>query len=256
MKGLIIQKPWIDLILRGEKIWEMRPRSWSHRGPLALIEKGSGKVVGTAIVVDCLPPLTPAEMHQHFAKHRIPEGTYTRPDFKWFTPLVLADVRRLNPPVSYKHKNGAQNPVNLDPDAEREVLRQQQELRLAGPFSSRSFATIAPMQGQATRSTNEPDLLVVDIIVKGGGSAAPRRFRPRWISRLGVCAAIIAVFCQVAFSIHLFLGLFSESISALAAFKWLIPMFAGIVIASLCGQDELLASFAVQPAARPRGRRR
>jgi ASCH domain-containing protein len=51
MKGLIIDEPWISLILQGEKIWEMRKTACHHRGRIALIRKGSGQVVGIAALL-------------------------------------------------------------------------------------------------------------------------------------------------------------------------------------------------------------
>lgn len=36
MKGIIIDAPWIDEILAGRKTWELRTKSWSHRGEVAL----------------------------------------------------------------------------------------------------------------------------------------------------------------------------------------------------------------------------
>jgi hypothetical protein len=48
VKGLIIDEPWIGLILSGQKTWEMRKTACHHRGSIALIRKGSGQVVGRA----------------------------------------------------------------------------------------------------------------------------------------------------------------------------------------------------------------
>ncbi|MBD8246954.1 ASCH domain-containing protein [Xanthomonas campestris] len=45
MKGLVIDEPWISLILSGQKTWEMRSRATSIRGRIALIKKGSGTEV-------------------------------------------------------------------------------------------------------------------------------------------------------------------------------------------------------------------
>ena len=64
MKGLIIRKPWIDLILRGKKFWELRGSNTHIRGEIALIESGSGTVVGTCELIDSLGPLSLAELRQ------------------------------------------------------------------------------------------------------------------------------------------------------------------------------------------------
>jgi hypothetical protein len=57
-RGLIIDQPWIGKILRGEKTWEMRSTRTSIRGPIALIEKGSGTVVGVASILSSLCPMS------------------------------------------------------------------------------------------------------------------------------------------------------------------------------------------------------
>ena len=49
-RALIIQKPWVDLILDNIKIWEMRSTKTNVRGKIGLIEAGSGLIVGEAIL--------------------------------------------------------------------------------------------------------------------------------------------------------------------------------------------------------------
>jgi hypothetical protein len=116
MKGLIIDEPWISLILRGEKIWEMRKTACHHRGRIALIRKGSGQVVGIADVVGCLSPLSSLSAYAEAQpKHRIPPGRQDQAFADgWRTPWVLANARPLISPVHYKHPSGAVIWVNLD----------------------------------------------------------------------------------------------------------------------------------------------
>ena len=45
-RALIVRQPWIDLILSGEKTWEMRSRPTNVRGRIGLIEQGTGLIVG------------------------------------------------------------------------------------------------------------------------------------------------------------------------------------------------------------------
>jgi hypothetical protein len=55
----------------GKKIWEMRKSTCRLRGPVALIRKGSGQVVGVTEVVDSLPPLdTPVVKWNGFMDER------------------------------------------------------------------------------------------------------------------------------------------------------------------------------------------
>jgi hypothetical protein len=126
MKALIVAEPWIGSILKGEKIWEMRKGVCKIRGPIALIRKGSGHVVGVVDVTDCRPPLTTREAYAEAEpRHRIP------PDHQaqaladgWRTPWVFANARSLRKPVPYVHPSGAVIWVNLEPDVAAKVEAQ------------------------------------------------------------------------------------------------------------------------------------
>lgn len=63
MKGLLIRTPWINLILNGQKKWEMRSRDTTHRGEFLLIQSGSGLIVGQANLVGT-QKLHPAQFGQ------------------------------------------------------------------------------------------------------------------------------------------------------------------------------------------------
>src|SRR5438552_15192109 len=72
MKGLIIREPWISLILSRKKTWELRSRDTRVRGRIALIQKGSGTVVGVAELVGTLPKLSRSKLISNVKKHRNP----------------------------------------------------------------------------------------------------------------------------------------------------------------------------------------
>ena len=103
--ALIVKSPYIERILDGSKIWEMRSRGCSIRGPIGLIQKGSGLIVGITTIVDCLGPLTPNDLKLNVDKHCIynvsPETE------KWNIAWVLKDSRPLREPISYDHPKGA-----------------------------------------------------------------------------------------------------------------------------------------------------
>jgi|GEM_PF-850078 len=110
LKGLIIKKPWIDMILDGTKIWEIRGTSCNIRGRIALIESGTGEIKGTVILANSFP-LTEEAFKSECIKHRIPQEsgiTYKKP-YVWemHTPTRYAK------PVPYKHPQGAVIWVNL-----------------------------------------------------------------------------------------------------------------------------------------------
>ncbi|CAN5633722.1 ASCH domain-containing protein [soil metagenome] len=108
MRGLIIRSGPIRDILAGRKTWEIRGKRTHIRGTIGLIEKGTGTVVGLCEVVDCIGPLSLAEMRRNFSKHRIPlsclrsrEGNY-KTIYAW----VLKKAKPLSRPVKYTHKSG------------------------------------------------------------------------------------------------------------------------------------------------------
>ncbi len=105
MMGLIIKEQWLNEILAGRKTWELRGRNTKIRGKIALIQKGSGQVVGTCQLVDVKGPLTPDEYRHNFDKHRVPveNGLMYPKTYAW----ILQDARRFEHPISYKHPSGA-----------------------------------------------------------------------------------------------------------------------------------------------------
>jgi len=111
---LIIDEPWISLILSGEKTWELRSRDTRVRGRIALIRKGSKTVIGVADLIGTLPKLTRSDLISNIAKHRVPESEISE-DFKWSTAWVLERARSLHKPIPYHHPAGAVIWVNLAP---------------------------------------------------------------------------------------------------------------------------------------------
>ena len=111
MKGLIIRKPWIDYILEGTKVWEIRGNKTNIRGKIELIQSGSGLVVGCCEIVDCIQ-LSLDEYKQNVNKHcvtKVDSLPYNK-TYAW----VLKNQKRYEHPRKYKHPNGAIIWVNLD----------------------------------------------------------------------------------------------------------------------------------------------
>ena len=107
--GLIIAQPWIGKILSGEKMWEMRSTNTKIRGPFALIEKGTGTIVGTASLKEVLGPFDDNGIVANQEKHRVTLDQIG----KWRYAWVLEDVARLETPIHYKHRSGAVKWVKL-----------------------------------------------------------------------------------------------------------------------------------------------
>lgn len=104
--GIIIDKPWIDKILSGEKTWEMRSNNCRKRGYIALVRKGSKQIVGVAKIEGCEGPLDEVDLKRSEQKHRVSPSVYAQADYKWRYAIKLSNVFRLTTPVSYQHKNG------------------------------------------------------------------------------------------------------------------------------------------------------
>jgi hypothetical protein len=115
--GLIIDQPWMDLILSGKKVWEMRSQHTKRRGPIALIQKGTKKIVGTAYLHNSKGPLEASHLELFADRHCIPVEMYLSPEYKWDHAWIMNDARRLEQPIPYEHKSGAVIWVELDADA-------------------------------------------------------------------------------------------------------------------------------------------
>ena len=134
--GLVIDTPHIDRILAGEKVWEMRSSRTATRGLIALIRKGSGKVVGVARLVDVLGPLSLEERLAAIDRHRIDEARLRSGEVeKWNHAWVLEDARRLDDPVSYEHPSGAVIWVRLTPSVVERVCAQIDDCQAAAASS-------------------------------------------------------------------------------------------------------------------------
>ena len=110
MKALIIKQHWIDLILSGDKTWEIRGNNTHIRGQIELIQSGSGLVVGRCEIVDSIP-LKLKDFQSNKNKHCISdvEKLPYKTTFAW----AIKNVQRYKTPRPYKHPNGAIIWVNL-----------------------------------------------------------------------------------------------------------------------------------------------
>ena len=157
-KGLIVDHPWIDLILDGEKTWEMRSTGTSHRGWFGLIAKGSGAVQGIARLVDVGPPLSLEEMLRAERYHRIGSETLRGGMAgRWNVPWKLADARRLPEPVPYRHSPGAVVWVALDADARAALGKATSPFANASPEPAPVSAETEPDASRCAAGANAED---------------------------------------------------------------------------------------------------
>jgi hypothetical protein len=112
--GLVIDEPYISMILQGHKTWEMRSQRTGKRMRIGLIKKGSKKVFGSAELYDCEGPYSYAELITATDKHgiskqQIDNGLLDKWNYAW----KLRNIQIFDMPVSYVHPNGAVTWVDL-----------------------------------------------------------------------------------------------------------------------------------------------
>lgn len=103
-RGLIIKKQWLELILSGRKVWEMRSTKTKVRGTIALIEQGSGLIVGQVELVDSPGDLTLPYVLNNHEKHLVDNHELLN---KWRYPWILDKAIRYDKPIPYNHPQGA-----------------------------------------------------------------------------------------------------------------------------------------------------
>jgi hypothetical protein len=260
LKALVVDRPWIGKILDGEKDWEMRSRGTAVRGQVALIEKGTGTVVGLATVVDSLPALSIDQVQSHFARHRVPGAMVRRPGFKWFTPWVLADVRRLGTPVPYRHPLGAVTWVNLSPAEEAAVLQSATPAapgpgpRPPAPRSSPTPADLSVARGVVSRIGDEAGLrvpgdastrvrrhwskLYIDVEWVEGPPARRRHRASGLRDAIGLLGIAASALCYAGAIIHFVLAVLVSGITLLGALKWIGAMFVAMLVAVVGGRGD------------------
>lgn len=263
LKGLVIRQPWIGMILKGEKTWEMRSTPCRHRGPVALIAKGSGEIVGLAQMVDDLPPLTEVELRSTFAKHRIPDELIGEARERgWVRPWVLTNVSQLARPVHYNHTSGG-SWVNLSDTEEAAVYNQTSAkassvvpLFQKNAVQNSKSAVVARQaisamnQNYALGIASDASIsisqkgrkLYIDLTWDDKSTSTPKKSKQSsWVDGIGLVSLGIACFCIVGFMCHFILGIMTEGINAASAFKWIIPLLGFSFLAGLCGQGNPLA---------------
>ena len=113
-KALIIRKPWINMILDGSKTWEMRSRYSRPQGKIALIESGSGLIVGECVHIGSWDRITDKEEFTEPKKfHGMSAENIDLIIGKWDVPWELRQAMRYENPIGYQHPQGAVTWVNL-----------------------------------------------------------------------------------------------------------------------------------------------
>lgn len=129
-QALVLEQPWLEKILDGEKTWEIRGGNTYFRGWLGLIDRdaqdddGRRLLKGIAYLDAVKGPLSRKDIENNVKHHRIPKafldfysGVRYKKPFAW----VLKDAQRLDPPIPVQVQTNKGSFVSL-PEANRKAL--------------------------------------------------------------------------------------------------------------------------------------
>lgn len=106
LRGLIIKEPWIDLILNGDKTWEIRGTNTTIRGRIALIKSGTASIIGTVELIDT-QQLSIQEFNDSEGFHCINTNNNTILPYPKTYTWKLTNPTLLSEPLPYRHPQGA-----------------------------------------------------------------------------------------------------------------------------------------------------
>ncbi len=127
MRALIIGSRWVEEILAGRKVWELRSCSVRFRERIGLIRAGTNAIAGTAVVSDCLGPMTARQLARAQNKHRVDARelrVFAKKYNDRFYAWVLTDARELARPIEFPFPRGAVRWVKLPPRVTKEIEMQ------------------------------------------------------------------------------------------------------------------------------------
>lgn len=102
-RGLIVRQPWADMIVNGDKPWEMRAIRTKIRGQIAIIT--GGHIIGEVELTDCLSPLrTKTEAISTLPFHKVKDHELLG---KWKWPWVMERTVRYGDPIPVNVPRGA-----------------------------------------------------------------------------------------------------------------------------------------------------
>lgn len=102
---LIVKKPWIDLIVSGDKTMEVRGGRTKKVGQtIMLMASKTDYIIATAKIVDCIGPMDKELFETYRPFHK---STDCNPPYETTYGWLLADVQRLDEPIYHKRKHGS-----------------------------------------------------------------------------------------------------------------------------------------------------
>ncbi|MNW46847.1 ASCH domain protein [compost metagenome] len=112
MKGLIIKPYWADLILSGQKTWEIRGQNTNHRGHTEIIYSGTGHIYGSAELVESFR-ISEAMFEASRDEHQIEPWKFDISRYKEIYAWAFENPSFHDEPIPYKHPQGVVIWVNL-----------------------------------------------------------------------------------------------------------------------------------------------
>lgn len=117
MNGLILKPEWADLILSGEKPWEIRSCRTHQRGTICIIKSGSTKVFGTVEISACNQIDLKTFESNRYLHHIQPKSEYNMWTDRYKRYVwILRNPQIFENPIPYVHRQGAITWVKLPED--------------------------------------------------------------------------------------------------------------------------------------------
>lgn len=102
-RALILMPEPLNWILDGKKTWDVRSQSTPVRGRIALLERGTRRIVGTCTLTDCIPITLDEYVANHAKMNRtraeLESWRHKQPAMQY--AWVLADVQRLPASIAF-----------------------------------------------------------------------------------------------------------------------------------------------------------
>ena len=106
--ALVIRNPWAEMVVQGEKEWELRQTKTSKRTRICIALSGSKTIIGEADLHDCIE-INRESLQSNFSKHKVMDcdlESVLKPDapiFAW----VMKNPFAYTMPKPYAHPTGA-----------------------------------------------------------------------------------------------------------------------------------------------------
>ena len=122
--ALLVKSHWAELLIRGEKCWELRSSATAKRGRIALAVSGAQTLLGEIDLVDCVQvaeggrSLLPLPLENFVELHKVPDLANTiryKRTYAW----VMRNPSRYPTPKPYCHKVGAVIWVSLSTEVQK-----------------------------------------------------------------------------------------------------------------------------------------